>query len=120
MKILYAARLARFDLLRAVNSLACHLTKWTKDCDRRLYRLVCYIHTTKHLRMIGWVGDPFDQVRPHLFADADFAGCTRTQRSTSGVHLALRGPRTCFPLSGQSKRQSCVSHSTPEARNGLL
>ena len=54
-------------------------------------------------------------LRPHLLADADFAGCTDTQRSTSGVHLAIRGPRTCFPVSGQSKRQTCVSHSTPEA-----
>ncbi|MCP4377402.1 MAG: Ty1/Copia family ribonuclease HI [bacterium] len=115
MKILYAARLARFDILRAVASLACYLTKWTVDCDKRLFRLVCYINTTKHLRMIGWVGDPAANTRLHLFADADFAGCLETQRSTSGVHLALRGPRTCFPLAGQSKRQTCVSHSTPEA-----
>ena len=29
--------------------------------------------------------------------------------------LAIRGPNTCFLISGQSKRQSCVSQSTPEA-----
>ena len=52
---------------------------------------------------------------PSLFADADFAGDPETQRSTSGLHLALRGPATCFPLTGASKRQTCVSHSTPEA-----
>ena len=112
MKILYAARMARFDLLRAVNHLACYITKWTVDCDRRLHRLV---HATKHHRMVGWVGDPFDKVGLHLFADADFAGCTSTKRSASGYHLQLQGPSTWFPLSGVSKRQACVSHSTPEA-----
>ena len=115
MKILYAARLCRFDLLRAVCHLATFVSKWTSECDRKLHRLVCYIHSTKHLRMIGWVGDPLAAVQPHLFADADFGGCTATQRSTSGYHLAIRGPSTCFPITGVSKRQSCVSHSTPEA-----
>ena len=51
----------------------------------------------------------------HLFVDADFAGCPDSQRSTSGLHTALRGPATCFPIAGASKRQTCVSHSTPEA-----
>ena len=36
-------------------------------------------------------------------------------RSTSGGHLNIQGPNTRFPLSGSSKRQGCVSHSTPEA-----
>ena len=27
----------------------------------------------------------------------------------------LRGPNTCFPIAGGSKRQGCVSHSTPES-----
>ena len=40
MKILWAARLARFDLLRAVSHLATFVTKWTSECDRRLHRLI--------------------------------------------------------------------------------
>jgi hypothetical protein len=54
-------------------------TKWTTDCDRRLHRLICYIHTTKHYRMVGWVGDPMptDRTAP-IHADADSAGCTAT------------------------------------------
>ena len=43
MKILWAARLARFDLLRAVCHLAQRVTKWTLECDRRLQRLVGYM-----------------------------------------------------------------------------
>ena len=33
MKILFAARMARYDLLRATQSLASRVTKWSKDCD---------------------------------------------------------------------------------------
>ena len=46
MKVLYAARYARFDLLRAVCYLAQYITKWDEQCDRRLYRLMCYIDST--------------------------------------------------------------------------
>ena len=115
MKILYAARYARHDLLRAVCYLAQFITKWNEQCDRRLYRLVSYIHSTYHIRMTGWVGDDIKGVSPHIFADADFAGDSKKSRSTSGFHLALLGPSTVFPLAGQSKKQGCVSHSTPEA-----
>ena len=56
-----------------------------------------------------------DDIQPHLFSDSDFAGTEGTQKSTSGVHLCLRGPNTSFPLSGQSKRSGCTSLSTTEA-----
>ncbi len=115
MKVLYAARLARFDLLRAIGHLSTYFTCWDDDCDRRLHRLMCYIHSTLSLRSVGWVGDDLSLCRLHLYADADFGGCVRTQRSTSGVHLSLLGPSTCFPLGGASKRQKNTSWSTPEA-----
>ena len=44
-----------------------------------------------------------DDVRLALYADADFAGCVESLRSTSGGHLNLQGPNTRFPLSGSSK-----------------
>ena len=53
MKILYAARYARFDLLRAVCVLAQHVSKWTRECDAKLYRLICYINSSYHIRMTG-------------------------------------------------------------------
>ena len=116
MEILYAARMARFDLLRAVCHLACFITKWTPDCDRRLHRLVPHIDATKHFRTTCWVGDSFSfDLGLHLYADADFAGCAASQRSTSGSSVCMQGPHTRFVLSGLSKRQGCVSHSTPEA-----
>ena len=115
MKILYAARYARFDLLCAVARLAQKICRWTSECDLALHRLVSYIHSTLSHRMIGYVGDDLAQVQVHVYADADFAGDPSSKRSTTGVHMTLRGPHTCFPINGQSKRQECVSHSTPEA-----
>ena len=115
MKVLYAARYARFDLLRAVCALAQQVTKWTRECDLKLYRLMCYIAGSNHIRMTGWVGDDRKDLALHLFADADFAGCSKTSRSTSGMHLVLLGPNSNWPIQGQSKKQSSVSHSTPEA-----
>ena len=31
------------------------------------------------------------------------------------MHLSLMGPSSIWPIAGQSKKQTCVSHSTPEA-----
>ncbi len=80
--------MARFDLLRPVQGLATWFTTWTKRHDDELYRLVCYINTTKGKKMIGWVADDIDDIQPHVFSDSDFAGTEGTQTSTSGVHLA--------------------------------
>ena len=107
MKLLRGARIARFD----VNRLARNVHRWTDSDDRGLHHLMCYVHHTKHWRMVGWVGDSMDDVRLASYVDADFAGCVDSLRSTSGG----QGPNTRFPLSGSSKRQGCVSHSTPEA-----
>ena len=115
MKILYAARMCRFDLLRAVCVLAQRVTKWDATCDRRLHRLICYIHGSLGKRLVGWVGDSTACVRPHLYTDADLAGCADTQRSTTGVFHCVTGPHTSFPIAAVSKRQGSVSHSTPEA-----
>jgi hypothetical protein len=115
MKILYGARIARYDLLRATCGLAGLVTKWTRACDKKLYKLVCYINSTLDLVLSGWINDPPSELYLKLFADADFAGCEKTSRSTSGVFLCLCGPNSFVPLGAVSKKQSCVSHSTPES-----
>ena len=46
MKCLYLARIGRPDILWSVNKLARSITKWTKACDKRLNRLISYIHHT--------------------------------------------------------------------------
>ena len=47
LKCLYSARIGRPDILLSVNKLARSITKWTKACDKRLSRLISYIHHTK-------------------------------------------------------------------------
>ena len=84
MKVMYGARMARFDLLRAVQGLARHMTKWTRRQDQELWKMMCYIKATKHWRLTGWVGDPLQDITPTVFSDSDFAGCIETRRCTSG------------------------------------
>ena len=115
MKVLYAARLARPDILRAVNGLARHLMKWTQEQDDDLNQLMSYLLCSQDKLFTGWVGDHFDDIAPYLFTDADYAGCTESQKSTSGIFLTLKGPRTSFPIGFRSKRQTAASTSTTES-----
>jgi hypothetical protein len=115
MKILYAARMGRFDLLRAVNALGSRITSWTKLCDARLHRLVCYIKSTLHLKMHAWVGDRKEDLEVVLYCDADLAGDRTDAKSTTGVFMCIVGPTSFVPLAAVSKKQTSVSKSTPEA-----
>ncbi len=115
MKVLYAARMARPDLLRATGVLASNITKWSKTHDKMLHRLMCYIKSSLDLKMIGWVGDDAADVWLSLYSDADFAGSADHTKSTSGVWFRATGPYTSYPLSAISKKQQATSHSTPEA-----
>ena len=65
--------------------------------------------------MIGWIADELAELTLTLYSDADFAGDPDSMKSTSGVFLALVGPSSFVPLGAVSKKQGCVSHSTPEA-----
>ena len=114
MKILFAARMSRFDLLRAVQGLAARVTQWSTSCDAALRRLVCYINSTLDLRLQGFVGDQVMDCKLYLFADADHAGeCDN--RSTSGGFLVLVGPNTYFPLTAFSKKQTATAMSSTES-----
>jgi hypothetical protein len=115
MKVLYAARMCRYDLLYAVCSLARSITKWSRACDKRMHRLMSYVHHHKHLVLTSIVGDPLENCRLLLFADADFAGEKDHSKSTSGGVLILVGPNTWAPLGAICKAQNAVSHSSTES-----
>ena len=114
MKVLFAARMARFDLLRATQGLASRVTKWSPECDKSLHRLMCYIHTTMDRTMVGFIGDSPQQCKTWFFADSDHAG-EHDNRSTSGCLLALVGPNTFYPLTAFSKKQTSTAMSSTEA-----
>ena len=74
LKCLYLARIGRPDILWSVNKLARSITKWTKACDKRLNRLISYIHHTSEYKQYCHVGNTAKQCRLGLFQDSDFAG----------------------------------------------
>ena len=57
LKCLYMARIGRPDVLWSVNKLARAVTQWTQACDRRLARLLSYIHHTNEFRQYSHVGN---------------------------------------------------------------
>ena len=107
MKILFAARMARYDLLRATQSLASRVTKWSEDCDIGLHRLVSYINSTLDLTMHSFIGDRFRGCQLWLFADADFAG-EHDSKSTTGSYMVLVGPNTYFPINAFRKSKQLL------------
>ena len=46
MKALWLGRLARPDLVKPIGDLASFVQKWSRNCDKQLHRLVCYINST--------------------------------------------------------------------------
>ena len=84
LKCLYLARIGRPDILWSVNKLARSVTKWTKVCDKRLNRLISYIHHTSEYKQYCHVGNTAKQCRLGLFQDSDFAGDLEDSKSTSG------------------------------------
>ena len=115
MKCLWLGRLARPDIIKPIGDLATHVQSWSRNCDKQLYRLVCYLHTTQHYQLVGKVMDQAPLLSLRLYVDADFAGDRLTGKSTNGGYLVLVGPNTFFPLMWVSKKQTSVSRSTTES-----
>eukprot|EP00974_Lingulodinium_polyedra_P076852 7439770-Lingulodinium_polyedra.AAC.1 len=67
------------------------VTKWDSECGRRVHRLMCYIHSSLDVQLVGWVGNVSGSIEPHLYIDVDLVGCPFTERSTSGVFTAMLG-----------------------------
>ena len=115
LKCLYLARIGRPDILWSVNKLARSITKWTKACDKRLCRLISYIHHACESKQYYYVGNTAKQCRLGLFQDSDFAGDLEDSKSTSGGTLCVLGSHTFVPISWMCKKQTSVSHSSTES-----
>ena len=111
----FLARIGRLDILWSVNKLARAITKWTKACDKRLNRLISYIHHTSEYKQYCHVGNTAKQCRLGLFQDSDFAGDLEDSKSTSGGTLCIFGSHTFVPISWMCKKQTSVSHSSTES-----
>ena len=98
-----------------MNKLARAVTKWTRACDKRLARLISYIHYTSEFKQCCHVGNTAQQCRLGLFQDSDFAGDLQDSKSTSGGLLCIFGSHTFVPTSWMCKKQTSVLHSSTEA-----
>ena len=110
---LYLARIGRPDILWSVNKLAWSVTRWTQACDRRLARLISYIHHTSDYRQWCHLGNAAQLCRFGSFQDSDFAGDLEDSKWTSGGVLYICGSR--IPISWICKKQTSVSHSSTES-----
>ena len=115
LKCLYLARIGRPDILWSVNKLARSVTKWTKACDKRLNRLISYIHHPNEYKQYCHVGNTAKQCKLGLLQDSDFAGDLKDSKSTSGGTLCVFGSHTFVPISWMCKKQTSVSHSSTES-----
>ena len=120
MKVLYGARAARWDLLKAVQLLATRVTKWSRECDKALHRLMCYINCTANHCLSGFVGDGPSALRLRLYADADLAGDRPEFKSTSGVFLAMVGPSAFFPLAAKAQKKLPLRSRLLQLRSSQL
>ena len=118
MKLLFAARLCRPDLLVAITRLASKVSAWNQSHDRALKRLMQYVSTKPHLQLRGQLStDDLNDVVLVISPDADLAGDLETAKSTTGMFLELQskdGTRF-WPLAWRSKRQGSTATSTCEA-----
>ena len=115
LKCLYLARIGRPDILRFVNKLARSITKWTEACDKRLNRLISYIHHSREYEQYCHVGNTAKQCRLGLFQDSDFAGDLEDSKSTSGGTVCVFGSHAFVPISWMCKKQTSVSRSSAES-----
>ena len=100
MKLMYAARIARPDLLRTISFLSRYLTEWDQLSQKRLHRLMAYINNTTQYRMYAWSSRADDTMDVHLkvYSDSDYVGCPLTQRSTTGSMVCLVGEGFVMPV----------------------
>jgi len=53
MKLLYAARHAKLEVVVAITRLASDISRWTAECDRQLCRLLDFVHAHSDWCLIG-------------------------------------------------------------------
>ena len=86
----WLGRLARPDIVKPIGDLATHVQKWSRNHDKQLHRLICYIDSSKTHRLVGTIRDDPSELHLALYVDADFAGEEADAKSTSWGILSLR------------------------------
>ena len=98
-EMFFLARIGLPDILWSVNKLARSITKWTKACDKRLNRLISYIHHTSEYKQYCHVGNTAKQCRLGLFRTLTSREILKIQNPLLGEHYVFFGSRTFVPIS---------------------
>ena len=78
-------------------TLARSITKWTNACDKRLNRLISYIHHTCEYKQYCHVGNTSKQCRLGLFQDPDLRGRSlKIQNPLRGEHYVFSAVTNLF------------------------
>ena len=84
---IYLARLGRPDILWSVSKLARSIKKWTKACDKRLNRLISYIHHTSEYRQYCHVGNMQNNADWDCFKTPILQGDLEDSKSTPSWNI---------------------------------
>ena len=112
IKCLY---LTRPDIPWTVNKIIRAITKWIRAWDKRLERLISWIHFFSEYNQYCHVRNTVQKFRLWLFQDFDTAGNLEDSKSTSDGTLSVFGSHTFIPISWMCKKQMCVCPSASES-----
>ena len=103
-KLTWLAMQTRPDIAWPVNKCAQMSADPTRANEmwERMVRIVAYVKQTRDRRLTFTAGNNRGWPTLAVFADADFAGCLETRRSTTGVVTTYNGT----PIAWSSKRQT--------------
>jgi hypothetical protein len=108
--IQYIAVVTRPDIAFAAATLARYMSCPTQHLLKSAIRVLRYLAATSNYVLRYDCGNK-DESELLGYSDADFAGCSMTSKSTSGIAILYRGQ----PVHWRSKRQPIVTSSTTEA-----
>ena len=123
MKLLYAARLCRADLLVTTTFLARRIAYWSVNEDRRLRRLMSYVY---HHASLALVHEMHPDDLPKAFIDyspdAELGGDQYSTKASGGFWLELSSPcgKRKWPICYSCKKASHTSGSTADSETWCL
>jgi hypothetical protein len=71
MNDLWFARLARPDCQKPICDLVSRVQCWSRNDDKKLHRLMCYLKASAGHRLTGHVRDSPAQLKLRLYVDAE-------------------------------------------------
>ena len=79
MKDLWLGRLALPDIIKSIGDLATQVQMWSRNNDKQLQRLVCYIKSSKTHRLVGTIQDDPRELHLALYVYAVLQARKQTQ-----------------------------------------